>query len=604
MTELDSPTTVNSMKRIAKPTLALLLLALNAPQVALAEWQVVQMRGQAWTDNRQKPLARGMQVQTGQTVETGADARLELREQTKVLRLGGSSKLLLKPQEPDNPTAVELLYGRLRANVKKANFEVRTPAAVSGVRGTEFFVSSEQDREFVCTLEGLVEVQAKANGQKFLIPPKTGVELRPGQSASLSPTAEDLVSKWKNDTDAKAFTPVIVDAYDRVDLRFHPVTDNLFWGFTAMLNTTVAENLTYTPLDSSPSLRLLQTRLSPALRWAKSLQLTWIPRLLIHSSNQKMVLDANPLLIQDNVQHLNLGELYAETQLSGLGLRLGYQTLNWDNGFYFSNNFWQFEPYLFPALRIKYAVDRHFFELVGIRRGDVGRLNAQTPVDMIAFKYDHSNWLSLFGGHRDYTANLASEPTVSRGHRLWEAGLTAKQRVGVFEYKIGGLLQKGELFEGSAQERPVSSRMFDMQMGFYPIHDESLRFDLRWIDASENFIPGFEAPYNLGFSQLVPRTNVTQYRAKMSFSPRQDDWVLALEAIQNHSVGTSRITKWQGAHHMLDEIDLSWNKVWDNSLQVIVSAIWINPTVAMSATSPTWSRKAGTGFMVYTQYSL
>ena len=517
--------------------------------------------------------------------------------------MGGGSRLLLKPTEANQPAAVDLLYGKLRAQVKKSAFQVGTSAAVTGVRGTEFFVSSEDGRDFVCTLDGVVEVESKASGQKLSVPAKTGVEIRPGAALAMGPTPEDLVNKWKNDTDTRFFTPVVMDTYGQSDVRFHPLSANLFWGLRASLNTTAAENLAYTGLDMPPSLRFLQSRISPAIKWGHKYQLTWIPRLLVHLSNEPILLDANPVVIKNSFQKFDLGELFTETEWHEVRVRLGLQNLNWDNGFYFSNNYWQLEPQLFPALRLNYHQGKNFVELVSIGRGEVGKLNSQTPVDMIVFKYEHSNWLSVFGGHRDYARNQSDEPAFSRGHRFNELGATWSDRTKAFDFKLGGMIQKGELFEGSAMESSLNTHMWDLQAGFYPLRKQSLRLAVQWIEASENFVPGFENPYNLGFSQIVPRSNVTQYRGKVSFTPRDNDWVLALEGIRNHSVGTGQLTLWQGNRkHMLDEIDLSWSKSWPPSLQTIVSAIWFNPTAAMSATSPMYSKKAGAGFMIYTQY--
>jgi hypothetical protein len=59
--------------------------------------------------------------------------------------------------------ALNLIYGKTRVLVQKklkSRFEVRTPSATSGVRGTDFFVSHDPDAHISheATVEGLVEV--------------------------------------------------------------------------------------------------------------------------------------------------------------------------------------------------------------------------------------------------------------------------------------------------------------------------------------------------------------------------------------------------------------------------------------------------------------
>lgn len=107
-------------------------------------------------DGTSNPLARGAKVLPGQTIETGATSRIELRlPDESLVRLGPSSKLELKEVHFDGAGerrfSAKLAFGRIWSKVTQtlggeAKFEVETDNAVAGVRGTTFRVNANRDR--------------------------------------------------------------------------------------------------------------------------------------------------------------------------------------------------------------------------------------------------------------------------------------------------------------------------------------------------------------------------------------------------------------------------------------------------------------------------
>jgi len=99
------------------------------------------------------PAAIGMAVQLGDTLRTARPGRLRVVFQDdSVVSLGDDSELQIDTQvfDPTGGTYTALLRlvrGRLRAVVSEyyqrsgARYEIETPSAVSGVRGTEFVVT-------------------------------------------------------------------------------------------------------------------------------------------------------------------------------------------------------------------------------------------------------------------------------------------------------------------------------------------------------------------------------------------------------------------------------------------------------------------------------
>ncbi|MDH3393460.1 MAG: FecR family protein, partial [Desulfobulbaceae bacterium] len=107
-------------------------------------------------------------------IETDEESRVMLRfDDMSVLTLGEESiveinEMIYDPKKNTRNTLVKLVRGKLRVKASKIatenpNFEVRTPTAVIGVRGTEFVVDVDaKGGTKVITLEGLVSMQGLA----------------------------------------------------------------------------------------------------------------------------------------------------------------------------------------------------------------------------------------------------------------------------------------------------------------------------------------------------------------------------------------------------------------------------------------------------------
>jgi ferric-dicitrate binding protein FerR (iron transport regulator) len=97
--------------------------------------------------------------------QVNARARIAL-EDGSVLNVGSESSMkIIKHDAGAQQTELELTYGKLRTQAQKiakpdGKFEVRTPAGVAGVVGTDFFVAYDNTTNTmnVITFEGLVKV--------------------------------------------------------------------------------------------------------------------------------------------------------------------------------------------------------------------------------------------------------------------------------------------------------------------------------------------------------------------------------------------------------------------------------------------------------------
>src|SRR5690242_7824672 len=95
--------------------------------------------------------------------QVNARARIAL-DDGSVLNVGsGSSIQVVKHDAGAQQTELELTYGKLRTQAQKitkpdGKFEIRTPAGVAGVVGTDFFVEYTNNTMNVIVFEGLVKV--------------------------------------------------------------------------------------------------------------------------------------------------------------------------------------------------------------------------------------------------------------------------------------------------------------------------------------------------------------------------------------------------------------------------------------------------------------
>jgi ferric-dicitrate binding protein FerR (iron transport regulator) len=95
--------------------------------------------------------------------QVNARARIAL-DDGSVLNVGSESSMkIVKHDTGAQQTELELTYGKLRSQAQKiakpdGKFEVRTPAGVAGVVGTDFFVEYANGTMNVIAFEGLVKV--------------------------------------------------------------------------------------------------------------------------------------------------------------------------------------------------------------------------------------------------------------------------------------------------------------------------------------------------------------------------------------------------------------------------------------------------------------
>jgi len=119
----------------------------------------------------------GLKLMMGDKVQAGEDSTAKiLMHDGNVFTLNEKSELILKEyQAPGSKSgnATLELKGDLHSEIKNkyndedASFRVVMPAAVAGIRGTEFFIEQEMENVKITTFEGVVEVGSSMTGRKI-----------------------------------------------------------------------------------------------------------------------------------------------------------------------------------------------------------------------------------------------------------------------------------------------------------------------------------------------------------------------------------------------------------------------------------------------------
>ncbi len=159
------------------------LSAAPAGRVEAVQGHVILQRGTA-----NNPLEGGEELFEGDRLISGSASAALLQIGQHRLRLGPDAHLLImRADEGANLFRLSLWLGRLWVYVQKGatavvNFQVETPAAIAGVRGTLFSVSVASDgTTWVGVSEGIVDVASPEGGEIVRLLPGSATTVQPGK---------------------------------------------------------------------------------------------------------------------------------------------------------------------------------------------------------------------------------------------------------------------------------------------------------------------------------------------------------------------------------------------------------------------------------------
>jgi hypothetical protein len=159
--------------------------------------KVAEANGKVWlipagaTDDGKKAVAVGQEVREGDTLvtEAGSTAKVDFTDESTI-KVGEKSKCAIrkKSTKPGKATKLHLFTGKMRVKVKadkvaRGLFQVSTPTAVAGVRGTDWLTIAERTSTRVIVFSGLLKVENLMKGVAGVVdvPAKHMTRIRMGR---------------------------------------------------------------------------------------------------------------------------------------------------------------------------------------------------------------------------------------------------------------------------------------------------------------------------------------------------------------------------------------------------------------------------------------
>ena len=122
---------------------------------------------QSPNDETWRNAEKGMQINIGDAVRTARHSKIEIAldsAKLNTIQLGEKTLAVLNSATADTIDRLDLTRGRVYSNLEGIksglSFEVTTPSAVAGVRGSSYMVYSERDQDEVAAFKDTVFIKA------------------------------------------------------------------------------------------------------------------------------------------------------------------------------------------------------------------------------------------------------------------------------------------------------------------------------------------------------------------------------------------------------------------------------------------------------------
>lgn len=207
-------------------SLALGFASLAAVAAPTAVVEGVQMPAWVERGGTREPLSAGMELRPADKISTGANARILLRmAEGSQVKLGENALLSLDSlgQRQENKqtfvqAALAVARGAFRFTTdakarlsSRREVDIRVATVTAGIRGTDLWGKSADDRDIVCLIEGAISVQrdseapvAMNQALQFYIAPKAGGQRDASRAASLAAVTPQQLQQWAAETEIAA----------------------------------------------------------------------------------------------------------------------------------------------------------------------------------------------------------------------------------------------------------------------------------------------------------------------------------------------------------------------------------------------------------------
>ena len=190
------------------------LAALQAFAQPAALIEAVQMPAWRERDGKRLPLVPGMELRAGDRIISGKDARVVMKlSEGSLVKLGENGGLRFTQLEPSRElfkAALQVLEGAFRFTTDVANkarkreVNVRVEQVTIGVRGTDFWGRSREDRQIVCLIEGAIEVGADGEAPTSMDQPRQFYRRDKGVVEPAGFVEPQQLHQWSEETEIGA----------------------------------------------------------------------------------------------------------------------------------------------------------------------------------------------------------------------------------------------------------------------------------------------------------------------------------------------------------------------------------------------------------------
>jgi cell division septation protein DedD len=194
--------------------LALAAAALLAGQAAAQPAAVVEgVQMPAWVERsgRTSPVAAGMALQAGDQVKTGAGSRLLVKlSEGSLVKLGENGTLRIAEMTPSRDlfaATLRVLEGAFRfttdlaAKQRRREVNITVATVTAGIRGTDLWGRSRDERQIVCLIEGKIEVGAEGEPPVAMDQPRQFYQREKGKTQPVGFVEPQRLNEWAKETE-------------------------------------------------------------------------------------------------------------------------------------------------------------------------------------------------------------------------------------------------------------------------------------------------------------------------------------------------------------------------------------------------------------------
>jgi hypothetical protein len=201
------------MKPLSRYTFAAAALLACAPALAQPAAVVEGVQMPAWLERsgRTSPVAPGMALQPGDQLKTGAGSRLLVKlSEGSLVKLGENGTLRIAEMTPTKDlfaATLRVLEGAFRfttdiaAKQRRREINITVATVTAGIRGTDLWGRSRDQRQIVCLIEGKIQVGAEGETPVSMDQPRQFYQRDNGKTQPVGFVEPQQLNQWAKETE-------------------------------------------------------------------------------------------------------------------------------------------------------------------------------------------------------------------------------------------------------------------------------------------------------------------------------------------------------------------------------------------------------------------